>query len=357
MRIAVFGDSILWGQGLESSNKIATGVKQKLTVAGHGPVELHTFAHSGADVWNDGETPLDLLNPLPHPLVPLGGVPPRAVRDLQDASPAPAERERIGEIPLDTPYSLRELDRASDELTGKTVDLILLDAGINDVNVSHIVLPYMSRHALEARTLSIADRARALLELAHESFPSARIIVTGYYAIVSKFTHVERLVRFAARYVASAPEDWRRHFNVSAHELMLNYTAAVIEQNGGALGTALLLEPLKQRMIELSDIFARSVHRALQEQVVLFNAEHGPKAVLAIPEIPDEHAILTDDPWIWGLDDGLAPEDQVADGRRALAHQLTNDPFKRFVWERASVGHPNLRGARAYVDAVMKAIG
>jgi hypothetical protein len=367
VRIAVFGDSILWGQGLRTENKIATGVQRALASSSGGAVDLVSFAHSGADVWNDGETPIDLLNPLPAPLVPLGGVPPKAVRDLQEPSQPPDRREHVGEIPLDVPYSLREVDRAAMELAGSQVDLALVDAGINDVNVAHIVLPYTSRHALQARTLSIADRARALLELVHQTFPAARIVVTGYYAIVSPLSHVERLLQFAARFVRNAPEDWRHYFGVSAHQIMLDYVDAMIAANGHVPGSAvgfvhpqaqaLLLEPLKQRMVDLSATFAASVHLALQEQVALFNAANATDAVLAIPDIPAEHAILTDDPWIFGLDDVLEPQDEVVVARQQVARELTSDPFKLFIWDRASVGHPNVAGARAYVDAILRTLG
>lgn len=360
MRIAVFGDSVLWGQGLADSNKIATGVRQRLAAAGHDPVDLVSFAHSGADVWNDGETTIDLLNPLPPALVPFD-LPPKSTRDLELISGDPAARARIGEIPRDVPYSLREVDRAVDELAGQPVDLILLDAGINDVNVSHIVLPYMSRHALKARSLSIADRVKVLLELAHEAFPAARIVVTGYYAIVSKFTHIERLLRFSAAFLHAAPADWLHHFNVSAHVLTLDAAVAMLDGGHGLasvhpLAAAALLAPLKARMVELSATFAANVHLALQAQVDLFNGTHGTNAKLAIPDIPASHAILTDDPWLWGLADDLAAEDEVAAQRAVLAREISNNPFDHFVWDRASVGHPNVRGARAYVDAIMSAL-
>jgi hypothetical protein len=362
MRIAVFGDSILWGQGLLEDHKIARGVQKKLEVAGNEPVDLVSFAHSGADVWQDGETSVDLLNPLPSPLVPLGGVPAKAERDLERPSPAPDERKRLGEIPDETPYSLRQVDRASEELAGKDVDLILMDAGINDVNVPHIVLPYMSRHALADRTLSIGDRAQALLQHVHASFPSARIVVTGYYRIVTEFSRPERLLRFSAKFVRCAPEPWRRRFNVTAHEPLLNLAESLLESHDAAFSVPgpvqnALLGPLKARMVELSAVFARNVERALQEQVRLFNEQTHGNAALATPDIPPEHAAFTDEPWIWGLDANLLPQDEVAEARCALAHELTKDPFERFVWERASLGHPNVRGVAAYVDAIVDAIG
>jgi hypothetical protein len=123
----------------------------------------------------------------------------------------------------------------------------------------------------------------------------------------------------------------------------------------GTLGEA-LLGPLKQRMVELSAIFADRIHGVLGQQVDEFNTRHDSDAVVAVATIPPEHAILTERPWIWGLNDRLEAEDEVADERRALCDALTPDPFRRFIWERASVGHPNREGARAYVEAILRVI-
>jgi len=59
----VFGDSIMWGQGLNDANKFSTLVSNRLAtyLSAQGiSVDLHVFAHSGATVW-----PIALM-PMPH---------------------------------------------------------------------------------------------------------------------------------------------------------------------------------------------------------------------------------------------------------------------------------------------------
>lgn len=360
-RIVVFGDSILWGQGLNDDHKLTSLVRRQLAADQGSPVDLVSFAHSGADVWDDGETDLDDLNPIPAPLPPLGGIPPEAVRNATKPSPDPAERRRIGELPREKPYTLREVDKAVQELSNQTVDLILLDAGINDVNVPNIVLPFKSRGALEVRTQSVKDRLTVLMEHVHNSFPQAKIVVTGYYRIVTEFSDVEKLLRYAAHYLHLTPEYQRRNFNVSAHEGPLFGVAAILENDrqildrviGGQKLERHLIGPFKERMVELSAIFADTVHWVMTDVVGGFNATNQPHAAIAIPDIPPQHAAFSPSPWIWGLDQQLEPEDEVASERKALADQEDRfNPLQEFIDDRASLGHPNALGAQAYAKAI-----
>ncbi|WP_437716511.1 hypothetical protein WMF45_08835 [Sorangium sp. So ce448] len=379
MRIAVIGDSILWGQGLRPEEKIAARVAAVLSDRPGTPsVEVRSFAHSGADVWNDGEGDIDIILPIPRRLGPMDGVPSADLRNVQVPCPEPAEREELGEIPREVPYTLNQVDRAALELAATPPDVVLLDAGINDVNVTNIVLPFKSRRALKERTRSMGDRVRCLLEHVHAAFPSSRIVLTGYYQIVTEHSDVAALIRYAAGLLTHFEEWWRPEYNVSASATAVFAAATLLENKrellAAEVGPAailssgvervraigpqvslgdLLIEPLRAKLVGLSRVFAETAEHVLREQVEAFNALPGRRASLALPSIPPQHAIQTADPWLFGLDDRLVPQDPLVAVRRGLCDRFGVPLHTRFLWERASVGHPNARGARAYADAIL----
>lgn len=91
-----------------------------------------------------------------------------------------------------------------------------------------------------------------------------------------------------------------------------------------------------------------------QADVDAFNHRASDVARYAIPDIPRAHAICTDDPWIFGLGPDLHPEDALAVQRAAECNG--EDLVSAFVCQRASLGHPNPAGARAYAAAIRMAL-
>src|SRR5579864_6369904 len=160
--IVTFGDSIMWGQGLPESNKFRSIVAQWIRDQYQGTravVQIPTRAHSGAQIWvdpgKDGET----------------GLP--------------------GEIPSHTPSVNLQVGLTVQDLprfgaTPDQVDLVLLDGGINDVDITNILNP--TKHINDLHNLTVSkcvQRMRGLLANVRNAFPNAAIIVTGYYPIAS----------------------------------------------------------------------------------------------------------------------------------------------------------------------------
>lgn len=378
MRIAVIGDSILWGQGLDPGDKIAEQVARTLAARpNYGPVEVVSYAHSGADVWLDGESDIDLIDPIPEPIPPLQGVPSAQERAAMVPSPDAAERARWGELPADQAYSLVQVDRAARELAGRAPDVILLDAGANDVNITNLVLPFKSRTALRKRAWSAGDRLRWLLEHTHETFPESRLVVTGYYPVLTEASDVGAVLRFAAQFLACIPSEWLGRVHVSPHLQPVMTVASLLERDASLLEhtleskltdaglsllglrsqpstlAGLLIAPLHQRLDDLSTIFADTLNATLAAQVTEFNERYRTAATFVVPSIPAEHAMQTREPWVFGLGPALEPTDPRAEHRRALCEEKNAPLHLRFLWERASVGHPNARGARAYAEAIV----
>ena len=162
--VVAIGDSIVWGQGLDDASKFTVRVRNWLQQQLQAPVTLTSFAHSGAIIEQHGSG--DALPPYP------------------------------GEVPNSWPSITAQARMAAGLWSGyprgnvtappaDEIDLVILDGGINDVGVKNILDPRLS--SLAATTQQKCDFAmRALLSDVAMLFPNARVVVTGYFAIVSQ---------------------------------------------------------------------------------------------------------------------------------------------------------------------------
>jgi lysophospholipase L1-like esterase len=130
-KIVVFGDSIAWGQGLAEHEKyhtiVANSISQRLSVE----PKKKIFAHSGATINYDSLTEDDM-------------------RYLQNCG----ERVLHGEIPTSFPTITKQVADFPEE-EAKTVDLVLLTGGINDVGVHNIMFnlsPLSQEEEIKKRT-------------------------------------------------------------------------------------------------------------------------------------------------------------------------------------------------------------
>ena len=161
-RIVVFGDSVLWGQGLEEDKKIhelvKVGIQKRLPAA---KVVITSMAHSGAVI---GFNDVGVEDTKTHPRLSNAGEP--------------------NEVNWSYPTILQQV--ASFDNHPGTVDLVLVDGGINDVNVRRL-LPSVD----DAKLSDLIDThcrvhmVRLLDRIAHK-FPNAKVVVTGYYPIISE---------------------------------------------------------------------------------------------------------------------------------------------------------------------------
>src|SRR5258708_23663543 len=114
----VLGDSILWGQGLAEQDKCTAYLRDAWSHASGAPIDEYRFAHSGADIWDDGQSGiLAPLNPSP-PVFPAVLPCDKAILSRRPSQPTPAERDAVGEIPADEAYLLRQILDARAALPG-----------------------------------------------------------------------------------------------------------------------------------------------------------------------------------------------------------------------------------------------
>ena len=301
-RMLVLGDSVPWGQGLLGQDKFHTLVAQKLPGGtGNPPLEKTVLAHSGATIGvgvNTNEGPLD------------------------------------GEVPTAYPTILEQVAQFND--SPETVDLILMNGGINDVDVRDIFNPFTdTSHLQDWIETHCHVHMKALLDqiTAKFSLPEARIRVTGYYPVLS----------------AKSDPDFFKPFLKVIGAPWLDDLGDVLE------------DLLKGKIIQNSIIFAEQSASALQKAVNEANTSLtglGRIVFVSSGFGPENSAFAGENAWVFGVNDDVdfSPEDEVIDSRHASCDACEPDLLQRWVCYRASAGHPNALGAKQYAAQILASL-
>ncbi len=302
-RMVVLGDSVQWGQGLAEHQKFHSLVQAALA-ARMGNIGVHktVLAHSGAIV-GAGGTFLDTRT-----LPPIDG-----------------------EVPTFYPTIMQQCDAFQD--SPETVNLVLVDGGINDVSVLSLLNPFFRPTALRTRINTYCyEHMKLLLEKITDDnkFASATVVVTGYFPIVTEDTDIRLL---EAKLIAFGVE-------------------LAVPADGWAMSR------LKANLVNLSRIFVEESRAKLRAAVDETNAalEGGPRIYFADPGFSRQNAVLASDPWLWGINPDHSPQDDLVAGSRRVACNLNRARTVFEVCEAASIGHPNPRGAQEYAEAIIAAI-
>lgn len=147
--LLVIGDSVVWGQGLAYENKTAS------ILARHLGADLHMLAHSGAKI---------------------------GIRDSYTVT-MPS-----GEVPCFFPTILQQLQDFDGDPAG--VKWVLMNGGINDVEIQRVCNPMVPQYELELHTRNYCGRdLLAILQQVTHKFPNALALVLGYYPALSYLSH------------------------------------------------------------------------------------------------------------------------------------------------------------------------
>jgi hypothetical protein len=181
LRMLVIGDSVMWGQGLVREHKFSYMLRGWLCKQRNGgacpneeDVQLHVEAHSGAIISEAGNKD-------------------DAKEDERFTRPtAPLKYE--GEVNTAYPTILTQVDMAkryyqSNSIPPEEVDLVILNGGINDLHATKLLLFKLHNTDVTKKAGEYSGtRMRALLAKTAAAFPNARIVVPGYFPLVSKDT-------------------------------------------------------------------------------------------------------------------------------------------------------------------------
>jgi lysophospholipase L1-like esterase len=295
-RIVAIGDSIIWGQGLLPNEKLTALVQQALMPTHPEGVTLESIAHSGAVIGATGAV----------------GTP------------------QIGEVPASRLSIIEQCDGYAN--SPDTVDLVIMDGGINDVGVATILNPLALIPPLDVRiTHACHDGMLVLLNKVSAKFskPTCKILVTGYYPILSARSDPDGVTRMLSLYGVAVP--------------------GFLDDDQD------FINPVLARCKAFFNDSTQQLAKAITDV--------GDARITFVPSgfTDDNSVFVPNTSLLWGLNlnDDLDPEDPVAAARHPLCNAAHPDPFdvlERETCYRASAGHPNVEGAIQFSKQVLAAL-
>ncbi len=307
--MAVIGDSILWGSGLEEKDKITTHVVDTLERETGRRVVIQLFAQNGAT-----------LIPKPEDEV--------CTTDCNAEAPTT-------HTSITTQAGLLE--------RGELIELVLMNGCINDIDPARFFSPLLNANLLAQLTEIVCGQMmEELLEIVHSVVPRASVMVTGYYPIISTQSDLLGLQHWL---------DSRNIFEVGVPQYLLD---------------GIIIRGITELLAERSLLFDEVSRAALTRAVDTVNGRTpGLHRVSFVdPGFGPENAAFAPETWLWSLREPVgdsserypslevALEDSLI-GPRTLACTNANVVLDALPCYFASVGHPNPRGARAYADAII----
>jgi len=359
-RMVSFGDSAMWGQGLPEAQKYRTLVKNWLATQFQGQrnvIELPTHAHSGAvtgfGAWPKGVT----MDP-----------------DLyyQDAKKFPGY-PYPGEVPASYPsisYQMKMTlaDLQAQGLGKGDVDLVLINGGINDIGVVNVLTIDPSVGLLDGsewvkkQTRNVMlKHMSSLLPSVLNSFPNAKVVITGYFPIVSHDSDLAAVAAFITALGAAAGAA------IGSATTVAGTPTAGISAGLPVAGTvAVVATPaLKARLAAQSKAFNDEALAGLNDLVATTNRSLGtPRVGLAWPDFQPQNSYAAGDTYLFKVGQFVASENRGREREQPAGDWSTSDGVAYYRAQScsmfgsnigcydASMGHPNAKGAWAYANAI-----
>ena len=235
-----------------------------------------------------------------------------------------------GEVPASRLSVIEQCDGYTN--SPETVDLVLMDGGINDVGVATILNPLALIPSLESRIVRAChDGMLVLLRKVSAKFskPSCRILVTGYYPILSAKSDPTGTLKLLSLFGIAVP--------------------AFLDKD----------EDFINPVLDRCEKFFRNSTQQLQQAIT----DAGDGRITFVPSgfTDDNSVFVPGTSLLWGLDlsDDMDPQDPVATARRPLCDTAYPNPLQvvdRELCYRASAGHPNVQGAVQFSKQILGAL-
>jgi len=207
----------------------------------------------------------------------------------------------------------------------ENVGLIVLNGGINDIDIRFILNPFTSAFSLTDQiTLYCRKAMTELLKYLAGRYPSATVVLTGYYPILSRQSGRPWIPKFLDMHGVGMP-------SVVSRDVVLRN----------------VIDNCLRFWIESRQAFSDSIEEALETYPVskLFYADAG---------YGEDNAVFAPQARLFGLTDNLDPEDPLAAQRHIVCDRFIDGSnlLDREEWYRASAGHPNEEVQMMYADAI-----
>ena len=333
LQMLVIGDSIMWGQGLKDDEKFSTRVRCWLQQKTDREVKLHVEAHSGAVISGAASAPSLFSSP-------------------------------NGEVNMTSPTINDQLDHAIQfyKQNQTSPALILMNGCINDVGVKNLLAASTPLEDLRTQArLNCGEKMHRLLGRVREGFPTAHVIVTGYYPIVSLQTADNAFLRLLVKKLNNQRPEARKMSD----------------------------KEMRARLVAISDEWYQASTSSLLDAVTKINSganSDAPKVRFAEIQFGPEHVFAAPETLLWTflfastrasgfakvvvlLSFGTAAykaNDHVRESRIKSCEETFKKPkdIKEAKKEKedredlflicryASLGHPNNMGALIYTEAI-----
>ena len=292
-RILVFGDSVAWGCGLGDSEKFSTLVMNEVTNRNGGGIGVYktVAAHTGAIIGNGNS----------------GSGP-----------------EQDGEVPRSFPTILQQVSKWESIPDAKDVDLVLVDGGINDVKIEHILNIFDPTDIAGATEQHCHQDMKSLLSAIAGAFSTARVVVTGYFPILSD---------------QSDQTEGKKFMSV----VIMIFGMSILPP----------LNPAEWKTLsDRCSLFNSAAKGALAKAVSETNSSLGgpPRIFFADPDFGPANAVFASDACLFGVNGDLSPQDGMAGPRAKSCEAQAKDELN--YCKHASLGHPNAKGALKYAQAI-----
>jgi len=315
LRMAVFGDSVAWGNGLKESTDQTPGHKFSAMVAdwlaqtSRHTVERTVYAHSGATV--------------------LGSAPKTGQASLGQAS--------SGDVAGEAPTISSQL-RCIPEDQRAAVRLILIDGCINDIGSLQLVSPKNSQDWVRKETeTSCGAPVEEMLRNAAQMYPHATIVLTGYYPVISDLSEIGPFLDFLWQFIPGASKP-----------------------SSSLLTEADLEKANQEKKIAAanSSLFYDLSNQLLGNSVDRLNRELGNKRLYFV-KLPfsAENAFGAPASYLWPIPNMVYGFDEVyLQRQKPCLLAFAKDPFHFELCRLDSAAHPNVDGARAIANEITKTL-
>ncbi|MDQ4123249.1 MAG: hypothetical protein M3209_17570 [Acidobacteriota bacterium] len=338
----VIGDSIIWGQGLEDKDKFTFLTKSWLEINKFNrkrSVNMFVKAHSGASITKKNEGSLD-------PTIYFNGEinlwTPSITQQAKDALDCYRQPTNSSECYQNAGVSRENLSYyQGNPISPENVDLILLDGCINDMSARRIFDFSFRRKMLKAAAQQFCYGAmKELLGVLVKDYPKAKIIVTGYYPLVSKDTNPNALYDAALNAFGDNPvsDVILKAFKIFNLKPFKKFR--VIRNIFAKRSSVWYLESAKGLEKAVSE-----TNKALSE----------PRVFYVDPAFQYENSFSASNTYLWKLIDNTRTDDSLYAKRQDICadRRLTHfNRFDHFICHRAGLFHPNKAGAAAYYRAI-----
>lgn len=322
LKVLVVGDSFIWNQGLREEDKFYSIITDRFRsglVPAFSKIDLKVKAHSGARI---------RLHP----------------KQLEKMKKVGQETDKFyyPEADISFPSITTQLDTARKEYRDpNSVGLVMLSGGITDLVVGNAVNPFLKKSKFLRMVHQYCHvEMKGLLEHVTETFPKAKVLVFGYFPIVSTKSDVNKIVKYLMKIVRFP------------HELQWLITNGFSKQ---------FMKIVRKATSNRSRLWFIRSNAELAEAVDNVNARFDkPRIALVESPVTEETCFATKNSLLWSLDHDNLPEDDLYLERKEKCPEVFREiKYKPFgllsvrLCELASVAHVNKAGSIAYANAAL----